>query len=179
MKNIKTHEIATLLLLPSFLLGGVITDSFSFLFRIDNYSYFTQWHVGLIVVLVGTLAIFTYNSVLNVLSIFPSVKAKTAKIITYLFSLLILGIGAIVALKYVWSKTLSTGDSLTVTWPATFSSSQTPVIMFTQEFLVSIVIAVGISFAVATALKVIWRKKYGHDYGAKIHQNDATRGRES
>lgn len=162
MKKIQILDIFVLLLLPALALAKTIPPLFKVLgytLNMPSHTYFSQGHIAFMVAVVGTLGIFTYTSALNVLSTLTKMPTRMAKLLAYTLSLILMIVGINIALGYVLSETVATATSYTWVWPATFNSSQAPVIMLVRDFLIDILFAGIISWIVAIGFTRLVNRK--------------------
>ncbi len=155
MKKIETFDIFILLLLPALALAKTIPPFFKVLgytLNVPSHTYFSQGHIVFMVAVVGALGVFTYTSALNVLSTLTKMSARMAKLLAYTLSLVLMIVGINIALGYVLSETVATANSYTWVWPATFNSSEAPVLMLVRDFLIDILFAGIISWIAAVGI---------------------------
>lgn len=144
------RQIFSILIIPSFFLAEVI--GLYELLPLEKYAPFHLKHVLLLIVLLGTLSIFTYT---NLLSILAKVKSVLAQLLAYLISLVVLLVGSFIGSKYVWLQTNYTQDSISLFWP--INLSQTPLVVNINGFLLNIVLSLIISFTLSVLLKHLFK----------------------
>ena len=155
--TLRWRDIAILLFIPAFMLAGGL--NLERLLAIDfPYDLFNGSHIVLFIVVWGIVAVLTYKGASNVLAFFTKIGSRTKTLISYLFTLIVLSVGACLSLKYVWSEMEAIAQNVSVNWPATFNS-QFPVVVYAKSFVFDTVVAVAILVILMIIGKKLFKKE--------------------
>ena len=152
----KWRDIAILLVIPASILAKVI-DLSKYLNFDFSYQPFTLKHLVLFSFILGLLAVVTYKSISNLLSLSSKITPRLQQLLSYLGAVVILLAGNILSLQYVFNVTESE-DGFSMMWPASFNTN-IPVAFDARLFVFNLIVGIAISCLIVMLLKKIFNKK--------------------